>query len=137
MECHKTVMAAQYQYYFIAFGLTISYALFLQMSWTDMLRTKFCKMRRPPKLHAMGSKPSGSKPAKHLKIDTGNHYVCLDLSVSSIDKNKTIFERNKITIRLRAQTRHHRQLNFWWSSCRFWLCAMSGLRKNSLSSKRY
>ena len=69
------------------------------MSWSDMLRTRFYNMRRPPKLHAMGLKVSDSKPPKRLKKDTGNHYVCIDLSVSSTDQDKTIFERNKMAIK--------------------------------------
>ena len=64
-----------------------------------MLRTRFYNMRRPPKLHAMGLKVSDSKPPKRLKKDTGNHYVCIDLSVSSTDQDKTIFERNKMAIK--------------------------------------
>ena len=70
------------------------------MSWSDMLRTRFYNMRRPPKLHAMGLKVSDSKPPKRQKKDTGlgNHYVCLDLSTSSTDQDKKIFETNKASI---------------------------------------
>lgn len=67
------------------------------MSWSDLLRTRFYNMRRPPKLHAMGLQVSNSKPSKRPK--TGTHHVCLDLSASSSDQDNTIFERNKLALK--------------------------------------
>ena len=54
-------------------------------------------MRRPPKLHVMGLQVSDSKPSKHLKKEI--HHVCLNLSTSSTDQDKSIFERNKMALK--------------------------------------
>ena len=104
-------------YYFVAIWLD-NCALYLQMSWSDILRTRydiqditnnFRNMTRP----SIDTKVTcnGLKCIHSLK-NTGNHYACLDLLMSRTNKDKIFLKKKQDVHKEDYRDRHHRELNF-------------------------
>ena len=52
--------------------------LYLQMSWSELLRTRFYNMRRKSKLLAIGLEVSDSKPSECITTFNSDAHICMD-----------------------------------------------------------